>query len=144
VSADAVRGAVIVQRLDKLEEAIAQLEAMVRRGIDAIAADPVLTAALERFLEVAVQSAIDAGSRLVAERRWRGVETYAAVFVRLGEQEILGEELARRLVHAAGLRNRLAHHYLDVETAQLVALLPGAIDDLRAFVTAMYRAIGGA
>ena len=42
-------------------------------------------------------------------------DTYYSSFARLGELEIIPEELARRLASTTGLRNRIVHRYEDVE-----------------------------
>ena len=135
--------AALTRRLDRIEDTIEHLELLAQRTADELEEDPVQRAALERFLEVGVQSMIDVGSRLIAERRWQGVDTYAEVFSRLSAEEVLTPDHAQRLVQATGLRNRLVHEYLTVDVEVLLASLPGAIRDMKGFVVAVYRELDG-
>ena len=43
------------------------------------------------------------------------LETYYSTFVKLGELKVVPKELSVRLASTAGLRNRIAHHYEDIE-----------------------------
>ncbi|MCK6528169.1 DUF86 domain-containing protein [Myxococcota bacterium] len=120
-------------RLDRIEEYCRRLDEVARVPWEDLSHDPTSLAAMERWLEVAVQAAIDAGGRVAALAGWPMPETYRDVFRLLAGRSVLPAELGRRLGEAAGLRNLLVHDYLDVDDTLLHRGLAEDVRDLREF-----------
>ncbi len=72
---------------------------------------------------VAIQSAIDIATDLIAEGRLRRPESYRETFEILGENGILPEPLTRDLSDLAGFRNVLVHIYWNLNLEQTYAIL---------------------
>jgi uncharacterized protein YutE (UPF0331/DUF86 family) len=70
-------------------------------------------------------------------------QSYAEVFRILGQAGILPEALAEAMAQMARWRNRLVHLYWDIDHAQVHAMLPQAIRDLKAFMQVTARLIEG-
>jgi len=85
----------------------------------------------------ATQIAIDLGTAACVKFELGTPASYADAFARLRNAEVIGAELARRLVKAAGFRNFVAHAYerLDMRRVHDAALHGPA--DLRALVAAL-------
>ncbi len=122
----------IDERLERIEEGMRGLAEARSTPLAAWRTDPMLQAATERRLQVAVQAAIDIGGHLIATQGWRTAETYGQVFEELGRQGVLDRELVGRMVLAAGLRNLLVHQDLDLDLDRLHGTLGGAERDLAA------------
>jgi uncharacterized protein YutE (UPF0331/DUF86 family) len=123
---------VVRRRLREIDRRVAALRAVAAGDREALLADLDLQAQVERHLQVAIQSAIDIAMHILAENSAATPEDYGSAFTLLGEQGVIGEALARRLVPAAGLRNVLVHAYVEVDPAQLWGHLAD-LDDLVTF-----------
>ncbi|MFW6050239.1 MAG: type VII toxin-antitoxin system HepT family RNase toxin [Myxococcota bacterium] len=78
-------------------------------------ADPDTHHLAERYLQLAVESALDIANHIIADRGYEAPETYRDAFAILAKHEMVPEDLARRLQGWAGFRNILVHAYLDVD-----------------------------
>lgn len=122
---DAIR-----DRLDRLEEYVLLLEGLRGRDLQ----DPYVKGALERFLHLAAECALDVGEMVIATRRLPKAESYREVIERLAEAGILEEAFAARFRDVAGLRNILVHDYTRIDLGRLQAFLSD-LDDFRTFAT---------
>ncbi|MCK6527339.1 DUF86 domain-containing protein [Myxococcota bacterium] len=127
------------QRLERIEDLCGRLDELAARPWDAIAADAVLTAAMEHFVQVAIQSAIDAAAQVVVAEGWPVGGTYGDVFRTLADRGVLDRDLASRLSRAAGLRNVIVHDYLDLDDRRVHSGLARGTADLRALARALAR-----
>ncbi len=125
---------VVARRLLSLSETLQYLDARLPEiTAERLAADPLLQAGVERWLQVAIESCIDIAYHVVAERGWTPPETARGAFETLAVHGILPSELAQRLSRAAGMRNILVHDYIRVDRAVLAGAVRTALTDLRAF-----------
>ncbi len=123
-------------RLERIEAACGVLAGLAREPAAAILNAPERVAAMERMLEVGIQAAADVAAHVIAAAAWTTPETAGQAFQELARHDVIARDLAERLRLAVGLRNVLAHDYLDVDPARLFASLPDDVADLRAFVAA--------
>jgi uncharacterized protein YutE (UPF0331/DUF86 family) len=113
---------VIARRLLALSETLQYLDARLPEiTAERLAADPLLQAGVERWLQVAIESCIDIAYHVVAERGWTPPETARGAFETLAVNGLLSRELAERLSRAAGMRNILVHDYIRVDRAILAS-----------------------
>lgn len=93
----------------------------------------------ERWLQLAIQIAIDVGAQVVSELPVAPPADYAGIFRALATAGMLEPALGERLAAAAGQRNLLVHAYLDLDDELVFAALSN-LDDLRAFAAAVLSA----
>ena len=138
-----VEADVLDRRLQRLEQAIADLSgiASIERGT--FISDRGLQAQAERWTQVAVEACIDLANHLIADRAWTTPATYRDAFLILAEHGVIDESAAARMAGWAGLRNILVHLYLDVDHARLHEILATELDELRSFAAAVDRTSDG-
>ena len=127
---------VIARRLLALHDALGKLARPECADAERHATDAVLRAAVERWLQVAVEACIDLAHHVVASEGWTPSATARAAFATLAGHGRIPTELAARLGRAAGLRNVLVHDYVDVDLALLARVVGHDLEDLRAFARA--------
>ena len=98
-----------------------------------MAADPVLRAAVERWLQVAIEACIDIAYHVIGDRGWTPPDSARDAFRTLASHGLIDAALATRLGRAAGLRNVLVHDYVAVDLDKLAAAIGRDLGDLRAF-----------
>ncbi len=104
-------------------------------------ADVVLRGAVERYLYLVTQAAIDLGESVIAYRGWRKPTEYKEVFTILGEHDVLEADLVRRLTAMTGFRNVLAHEYVALNLDVAVRALVHDRADIEAYLTAIRRSL---
>ncbi|MBN1770542.1 MAG: DUF86 domain-containing protein [Deltaproteobacteria bacterium] len=114
-----VDSGVVLAKVARLGEALAQLAELAAMPFDRFAASWALVAAAERNLEVAVQACVDVGNHLIARRGLVAPSAAVEVFRVLADDGLLSEDLADELVALVRLRNRLAHEYERVVPREL-------------------------
>jgi uncharacterized protein YutE (UPF0331/DUF86 family) len=130
---------VVARRLLALSEALRELARPAAGDARALAADAVLRAAVERWVQVAVEACIDVADHLIASEGWTPPATARAAFATLAAHGRLPLDLADRLGNAAALRNVLVHDYVSVDLARLAAVVRDDVADLRAFAALAAR-----
>ncbi len=125
---------VLARRLLALNESLQHLRAKLPEiTSERLAHEPLLQAAVERWLQVAIESCIDMAYHVVAQHGWTPPDTARAAFEALAAHGLTTGELAARLGRAAGMRNILVHDYVRVDRAILAASVRTALHDLPAF-----------
>lgn len=95
--------------------------------------DPRNFGSAERFLQLAIETTLAVGHHVIAERGWDQPETYAAVFGILGRAGVLDADFAAELTPMARMRNRLVHHYEDIDAARVHEILTTSLGDFDRF-----------
>jgi uncharacterized protein YutE (UPF0331/DUF86 family) len=121
------------RRLLSLNQALQHLGAQGSLSSDALRADATLRAAVERWLQVAIEACIDLAYHVVAERGWTPPDTARGSFQTLATHGLVPAELASRLGMAAGMRNILVHEYAEVDLEVIATAVRDGLADLRAF-----------
>ena len=128
--------------------------AAIRRNLDDLAvirnltvveyrADRFRQKGTERLLQETVEAAVDVNMH-VLRALGESPTDYFTSFVQMGQQGVIGEDLADRLAPAAGLRNRLVHEYEDLDDAIVLEAVGDAIDQFPRYAQQVERYLEGA
>jgi len=123
----------ISRRLLSLRESLGELSRPECADGDRLLTDRTLRAAVERWMQVAIEACIDVATHEVTVRGWTPPEYSRDSFLALGGHGLIPLPLAKRLALAAGLRNVLVHDYVAVNVAQLAETVALDLKDLREF-----------
>lgn len=93
-----------------------------------------LKGAVERYLYLLTQAAIDLAEAIIALKDFRRPTTYSEAFHILHEEDFLTADLTERLVRMAGFRNIIAHDYEDVDFVILYDVLQHRLGDVEQFL----------
>ena len=104
---------------------------------DTFLKDQLLQGSSERFLQLAIESCLNVGNRLISlyqfERPVSTPETYADIFREMESLGIIDSAFCERLVRMAKFRNRLVHLYWDIDEEQVFQFLQENLEDFRVF-----------
>ena len=99
--------------------------------------DPMLRGSAERFLQLAIESCLNTGNRLISLFQLaKPVEppaTYADIFVQMKSLGVIDHEFCERLVKMAKFRNRLVHLYWELEPEMVFQIIRDNLDDFKQF-----------
>lgn len=84
-------------------------------------------------LERAVQTCVDIASHIVADFPEEAPKTMGEVFLSLGKQNVISNELAQKMIKAVGFRNISVHQYQSVDWKIVYSIATKNLDDFTAF-----------
>lgn len=125
-------------RLRALQEYVVQLRRLFAMGLRRVHGDPILQAALCRYLQVAIECVLDIGELIIAGEGWPRPGTNREVILLLGRKAVLARGFAERFSAAAGLRNILVHDYVEVDLG-LIFRNKDRLRDFDAFARSIAR-----
>lgn len=96
--------------------------------------DDLITSAAERNLEVAIQACLDIASHIVAQIALEKPQENKELFSILAKHNIIPGNLSKRLVLMSGLRNILAHEYLEIDEEKVYFSIKNDLDDIIEYV----------
>ncbi len=82
----------------------------------------------------AIQIVIDMATSACIHLKLGTPTSYADAFLKLGAANYLDQELAVRLSHAAGFRNRIVHAYEDLDMQKVYSIAQNGPIDLTSFL----------
>jgi len=109
----------IASKLHELADRVARIRSHCPRDAAALVADRDAADLVAFNLQLAVQSCLDLARHLIASEGLQQATTLAESFERLAEHGILSATTAEALGRAAGMRNLIAHGYVDVDPSLL-------------------------
>jgi uncharacterized protein YutE (UPF0331/DUF86 family) len=124
---------VVARRLLVLNECLTELSRPDAGNPSRLASDAVLRAAVERWLQLAIEACVDIATHAIADEGWTPPATGRDAFLVLAGHARLPLELAQRLGYAVGMRNILVHDYVTVDLVRLAATVRNDLGDLREF-----------
>ena len=99
--------------------------------------DPVLQGGTERFLQLAIESCLNVGNRLLSlsqfEKPIRTPETYADIFTEMKSLGVIDGNLTDRFVKMARFRNRLVHLYWELDKEMIYEFIQENLEDFKMF-----------
>jgi uncharacterized protein YutE (UPF0331/DUF86 family) len=99
--------------------------------------DEIRQASVERFLQLAIESCLNIGNRLLSLRQFekpvKPPESYVDIFRQLHQLGVTDSEFTDRLVRMAKFRNRLVHMYWEIDREDLYRILQEDVNDFREF-----------
>lgn len=123
----------IARRLLSLSECLLELARPGAGDAAALARDSILRAAVERWLQIAVEACIDIATHVVAAEGWTPAGSARDAFLVLANHGWIPLDLAQRLGSAAGMRNILVHDYVAVDLARIAYAVRHDLADLQRF-----------
>jgi uncharacterized protein YutE (UPF0331/DUF86 family) len=127
----------VLRKLDMVRHHTSRLRARLPPGAAVLLGDEDLRDIVSNNLCQAVQSAFDAAAHVIAHVGAKVPDSYAEGFELLAGDGVIDPILARNLIRASGLRNRLQHQYEAIDWRLVHASIQGGLGDFDAFVKAM-------
>lgn len=131
--------AVVRRKLGLIQQALIALGTVRGLTLAEYQADLFRKKAIERFLQEAIEAAVDCASHVVVRAGRPAPADLYSSFLALADLGAIDRALAEALAPSAGLRNRLVHEYDTLDDAKVHAAVGTACDLLARFIDAMDR-----
>lgn len=127
----------ILDHLKRLNKYYLYLLDIQKLSADAFAKDNINRAAGERYLQLAIESCLNIGNRIISllqfDQPVNTPETYADIFVELQRLGYVDSDFSKRLIKMAKFRNRLVHLYWELENETVYRIIQENIEDFKLF-----------
>lgn len=130
---------VIENRISSIEKYLRILAGYKKFSRRKIEENTMLKGAVERYLYLAVQSAIDLSEAIISYKKLRKPVTMAEGFEILREEKIIPSALTGKLVSMVGFRNVIAHDYDEIDYDIVYEILQKGADDVKTFIKLVKR-----
>jgi uncharacterized protein YutE (UPF0331/DUF86 family) len=134
---------IVKRKLAELDVRVARVRAHRRTSADELAADRDALDLVAFNLMLAVQSASDLATQLIADEGWTAPATVAECFHELAAHQVIAAATANSLRRAVAFRNVVAHGYAGIDVAAAHAASTRGLDDLDRFAREVATWVAG-
>lgn len=128
---------IIAARLERLKNYVKQLRTIQKGGKKKVCKNAITFAAMERYLQLAIECVLDVGNHIIAGLNLRKPSTYEHIMQILCEKKIIAKKTLASAKPFAAIRNLLVHDYSEVESEKLFdtgrRILPAVEDIAKAY-----------
>jgi uncharacterized protein YutE (UPF0331/DUF86 family) len=129
---------IVRDRLQLVEQSLADLRALPHSSIEEFASDRRNILAADAALRRALEAVFDVSRHLLAKGLGIGSLEYREVAQRAAEHGLVTDAaLARRMLQMAGYRNRLTHYYDEVTPKELFGIVADDLEDIERLAEAL-------
>ena len=129
----------VTRKVNLILKDLALLDHFRAMDLEVYLADPLQEAAAERYLERIIGRMIDINYHLTMELGQPPPTDYYESFLAVGRAGVLPADFARDVASAAGLRNRIAHEYDEIDETEVLAAVQRALKDVPAYLQHVQR-----
>jgi uncharacterized protein YutE (UPF0331/DUF86 family) len=134
---------IVATRLSKLRDNLRKLRKVAAKPQDEYLSSDTEKALAEHYLRLSLEAMLDTGNHVIAVQGYRKPLKLREIPIILAENGVIPRELANKMSHATGLRNRLVHGYTDIDHETIYSILQNDLGDLEAFAIAIGRFVVG-
>jgi uncharacterized protein YutE (UPF0331/DUF86 family) len=133
--------ALILGKLSELDEYYRQIKEYENITVDQYSDDWKIQRILERTLQMMIETCVDIGGHIIADKGFRIPKSYADTFKVLREEKILDSKLVTALEKMAKFRNIVVHHYDEVDAEIVVGIIKNDLPDFMDYKAAIIKLI---
>lgn len=123
----------ITAKMSKLREYQGFLRELQKTSREEFIGDFKVRGAVERYLQVSIESVVDIGNEIISSLQLRRPERYREIPYILAEAEIIPKTLAEAVASMIGFRNLLVHDYASIDLDLVYEFLQTKLPDFEVF-----------
>lgn len=124
----------IKRKLKNLEQDLEKIATLKKYTFQQIAGDFFKYSTAEHYLERIINRAIDLNNHLLSELKQEPPEDYFSSFTKLAKLKIFPKKFAQKIAQSTGLRNRLIHHYDEIDPKKVYESLGYALKEYPQYI----------
>ncbi len=128
---------IIENKISSVRKYLKILERYKKYSKNDIEKDLDIRGAVERYLYLAIQSAIDLAEAVISHKNLRKPATMSEAFYILNEENLINEQLTEKLAKMVGFRNIMAHDYEKINYDIVYDVLRNRLKDIKEFIESM-------
>jgi uncharacterized protein YutE (UPF0331/DUF86 family) len=130
---------VIENKLSSIKRYLLILDNFKNYSRDTLENDLVIRGAVERYLYLVSQSAIDLAEAVISYKKLRKPTTMSESFYILGEGKFIDNTLVQKMAKLVGFRNIMAHDYEKVDYNIVYDILQFRLNNIEEFLDSVEK-----
>ena len=130
------------KQIELVDKYISYLKEEQQVSKEEFLSDRKLQASVERWLQMTIESCINIGSILISMKKLHRGENFADIFIELNRENIISDDLTRKLIAMTKFRNRLVYVYWELEGEFIYDILKKNLDDITNFIEEVLEIVG--
>lgn len=132
---------VIIRKITLINKDLKSLAKLSRLSLKTYLSKSEYEAMAERYLERIIGRMIDINYHILLEVEKENPMDYYSSFVKLGKKKYLSEKLASIMANSAGLRNRLAHEYDEIDEKKVFEAINSCLKDVPKYLKSIVKSL---
>lgn len=96
--------------------------------------DLTIRGAVERYLYLAAQAVVDLAEAVLSYKNFRKPTTFSETFYILNEENVISDNLAKKMARMVGFRNVIAYDYMKINYDIVYDVLQNRLKDMEDFL----------
>jgi uncharacterized protein YutE (UPF0331/DUF86 family) len=132
---------VVENKLSSIKKYLSILDNFKRYSRDSLENDLIIRGAVERYLYLVSQSAIDLAEAVISYKKLRKPTTMSESFYILSEGKFIHNTLVHKMAKLVGFRNIMAHDYERVNYDIVYDILQFGLNDIQEFLVSVEKIV---
>ncbi|MDP2709259.1 MAG: DUF86 domain-containing protein [bacterium] len=120
----------ISRKITLINNDLKSLKALSKLSLKTYLSKADYEALAERYLERVIGRMIDINYHILSEKESKIPTDFYSSFIELGKNKYLPLKLAEAMANSAGLRNRLAHEYDEIDAKKVYEAMTACLKDV--------------
>lgn len=132
----------IVRKMTLINKDLKSLKALEKLSLKTYLAKAEYEVLAERYLERVIGRMLDINYHILSEKTGEVPVDFFSSFILLGRKKYLSMKLAENLAKSAGLRNRLAHEYDEIDEKKVFQAIGDCLRDVPKYLKSVSKSLG--
>lgn len=132
----------ISRKITLINNDLKSLKALSRLSLKTYLSKADYEALAERYLERIIGRMIDINYHILSEKEKEIPPDFYNSFIALGRKKHLPIKLAEAMANSAGLRNRLAHEYDNIDARKVFEAIAACLKDVPKYLKNIVKSLG--
>lgn len=133
----------VTRKFLQLDEYLGLLRSISKIPLESFLKDKIIIGGAKYYLQVSIECCLNVANHIIASEQFRAPKDYADSFKVIEEQEIINNDLGKRLRQMAKFRNRLVHLYTEIDDSYVYQFTNenlGDIEEFKSIIIKHYKA----
>jgi len=133
---------IISRKITLINNDLKSLKALSKLSLKTYLSKEEYEALAERYLERVIGRMIDINYHILSEKENEIPTNFYNSFIELGKKKYLPTKLAGIMANSAGLRNRLAHEYDEIDAKKVFEAVESCLKDVPNYLKNIVKSLG--
>ncbi|MFZ2975541.1 MAG: DUF86 domain-containing protein [Candidatus Moraniibacteriota bacterium] len=132
---------IIIRKITLINKDLKSLEKLSKLSLKTYLSKSEYEAMAERYLERIIGRMIDINYHILSEKENKTAVDFYNSFIEMGKKKYLPSKLALVMANSAGLRNRLAHEYDEIDEKKVFEAIASCLRDVPKYLKSIMKVL---
>lgn len=132
---------IIIRKISLINKDLKSLEKLSKLSLKTYLSKSEYEVMAERYLERIIGRMIDINYHILSEEENESADDFYSSFIEMGKKKYLPEKLSKNMANSAGLRNRLAHEYDEIDEKKVFEAINSCLKDVPKYLKNIVKSL---